>query len=97
LHVFIEKQVKSGRRPAGELFKSVGGRIILHYDDYMLMRIVKAVLSRSLCSKSHTSGKTSKEVACSHVDRLKVLLAKIKRPYFFGDKVIHPWKYVEEF
>ena len=92
MQVNIIKQTHKETIPAGQLeFKQ--DKVILKYNDYLLMRVLKALFSRSICSKCREGDKTTKKL---HVFAPLEVLRFIKRPFFFDDKdVTHNWKYQE--
>ena len=92
MHVFIGKSYADGKLlPAGEM-EQVGSHVKLHYNDYLLMRILKAVFSRSICRKSTQDGKTTK---CICPNKFETALRFVKRPYFFMDNAHAVWKFTE--
>ena len=89
-HVFIEKQTRTGREPAGELVFD-GKRTVLYYGDFNLMRVITALFSKSMCHKHEADdGKVTKAVA---THKLPLVLEKLRRPYFFGEHHDRLWKF----
>ena len=92
MKVSIVRVSKGNASPAGEL-ELRGSDVLLHYNDYLLFRVFKALASRSLCSKIEDAGRVTKHL-CK--DLFGELLLRLRRPFFTEVKDFQvPWKYTE--
>lgn len=91
MNLGIVRVTPKSKSPAGELVVE-GNMVKLFYDDYLLMRVFRALFSRSLCCKHRDGEKTVKSLA---KNKLTEVLRLVKRPYFFEDITPRNWKYSE--